>query len=128
MSRVSTIVDGEKVYPFEPPSLRGWAKIVKRVRTEWPLPYRVQIIRSVVAPDGTMCDAGSVNMWHKRGKTTRARIWVNSRLRRGDAIDTLLHEWAHLMSDIGRPGDDMPHDDKFWLTFGRLYREWLKET
>lgn len=129
--RISAVVDGERVYPFEPPSLRAWDRIVKRVRTSFPLPYPVRIIRSAVAPDGSQVHAGDVVMWHdQRGKPTKARIWISSRLHRSAAIDSLLHEWAHLMSEDERAtpsGDKMPHDDTFWIVHGQLYRAWLRE-
>lgn len=130
MARVSTIFDGERVYPFEPPSQRAWARIVRRVRTSFPLDFPVRITRSEVAPDGAMHHSGDVVLWHDDGTPRRARVWVNARLHRAAAIDALLHEWAHLMSEDERKtpdGPDLPHDDAFWITFGQLYRAWLRE-
>lgn len=129
MSRISYRLYGETVYPFEPPSLRAWAKIVRRVRDSFPLSFPVRITRSCVAPDNTTTDSGGVWCWYEDGKPKRAHIWIHSAQQRAMAIDSLLHEWSHLMREEVDPHPEglMPHDDAFWITFGQLYRAWLRE-
>lgn len=45
-------------------------------------------------------------------------ICIDARSRRREAVESLLHEFAHV-----RRGDDA-HDDKFWLELGRISRAW----
>ena len=131
-SKISVVLDdGETVYPFKPPTEKEWRKIVKKVRKDHPLPFPVRITRSEVAPDNTSCDFGYVEVWYTDGRPSKAHIWVNSLQCRASAIDSLLHEWAHLQCELFAPhpkGDsNLPHDDLFWVTFGKLYRNWLNE-
>ena len=64
----------------------------------------------------TVC--GMVDEW--RGKL-RLRISQRGNPTRACAIETLLHELAHIaLWDVGR---GLNHGDEFWLTYGRMVDE-----
>lgn len=55
-------------------------------------------------------------------------IQLSRRLNRrvDDALETLLHEWAHvLVARVSRDVEDVEHPDEYWLAYGRIYREWF---
>ena len=119
---------GQRVRPFSPPSQRDWNRITRRLRHLMPLPFPVRFIRSGVAPDKAETDAGGVWCWYKNGKVCRGLIWVHEALPRIAVIDGVCHEWIHLRREFKDPNPDlekMPHDDDYWLEFGKLYRMWM---
>lgn len=62
----------------------------------------------------------------RRGK--KIHIRVRRAGRKGDVVETLLHEWAHAHTmrhdrlENVRARLDRFHDDEFFLAYGRMYR------
>jgi hypothetical protein len=70
------------------------------------------------------------------GAVADARIWVPPDLPRAAAVDSLLHELAHVLYDqkLGRRAwsaakrarrDADAHPPGFWAIYGRLYNRWI---
>ena len=46
---------------------------------------------------------------------------------RHQAIETLMHEWAHARTMWVTDRDDIHHPPEFWLDFGRMYAKFFDE-
>lgn len=53
-------------------------------------------------------------------------IVVDAKLDFIHAMDTLIHEWAHLMCCDHDPESFDLHDDAYWIRFGAIYRKILE--
>lgn len=124
--------------PYRPPSARQWRKDVAHCRALFPTDAPVRVRRRRLGEA-----AGTHSLWvDDEGTIVEHAITVDPRLQRDAAIDTLLHEWAHALeaerelprsppprlSTLGSGDDthDVDHPDSFWLTFGELYRAWIR--
>ena len=99
------------------------------LKAEFPAPYPVTVQVLRIGPQRRE-RAGRDD----KGETVRLgrRIYVrvDSRLKWGEAIDTLLHEWAHAASwtlDAAEQRLPSTHPDEFWLMYGRIYRAYYEE-
>lgn len=110
---------------YRPPSASAWTRMVAEVRKRFPLDFPVRVSRA--RPRWAEADwaAGSL-LYHEDGRTVGAHVWIDAKNQRSAAVDALLHEWAHLMCEEASSGE-MLHDDRFWTTFGKLYRTWHRE-
>jgi len=53
-------------------------------------------------------------------------ILIDAGLGRQAVLDTLIHEWAHLLRGEHDPDDEGQHDDAFWTLFGEMNRAWYR--
>ena len=53
----------------------------------------------------------------------RFLVRIDSRLTWIEGLDTLLHEWAHVLSWHNEPH----HSDEWALAYGRIYRAWHED-
>ena len=121
-----------KTSSFKPPTAAQWRKIVATMKNGFPLDFPVSVRRSVKQPPGcepdwvacTWCD------YSDDGAIERAYVWVHAELSRCNATESLQHEWSHLMCEEERPDPEAeyPHDDRFWITLGKIYRAWQRTT
>lgn len=58
-------------------------------------------------------------------KTDKFQIRINRDLQEHEAIETLLHEWAHVIAWDRCPTDE--HCDEWGKAYSRIYRAFLKE-
>jgi len=54
------------------------------------------------------------------------RIRINRDLGWALAVDTLLHEWAHLLCWFNCPEDE-PHGPEWGIAYARVYRAYIGE-
>lgn len=117
---------------YRAPTPEQWRKIVRTMRSMFPLDFPVSVMWSPKAPSWAGKDwaAGTFVEHSRRGRVLRARVWINSRQQRNSAVDSLHHEWAHLMCEEEAPNKSAAflHDDRFWTNMGKVYRTWHRET
>jgi hypothetical protein len=122
------MIAGLKGSGFRPPTPSAWARLVRRTRQLFPLGYSVRVTRG---PRPSWCDptweAGSYVYYDGKGKPTRGLVWIDPRAARSAAVDALHHEWAHLLTQEHPRPSEFVHDDRFWTTYGELYRAWHRE-
>lgn len=90
-----------------------WLRTINWLRREFPSRYPVTI-RSKPAKKGS----GDSDF---RGR--RFYIRINSRKPYSERIDTILHEWAHVLTWFGA-GRAEDHSDEWGLWYAKLYRNW----
>lgn len=94
-----------------------WRKHLRRLRRIAPIDGRVRVVLVNTQSD----DCGGVLM--SKGDH---RVSINANLGFEAALDSLHHEWAHILRfEAGAP-DPTVHDDAFWIEYGALYRAWLR--
>jgi hypothetical protein len=56
-------------------------------------------------------------------------IQILNNLNLEETIDTLRHEWAHVLSQHTEcvEGVYQEHDDIYWGYYGKIYRKWYEE-
>lgn len=92
--------------PYEPISRASFYRQVAKLKSMYPTEYPVRYTFGAVPGD----DQGQTDAWGKNGKF-RFRVWVNDKLQRAPAIDTLIHEHAHVLRD-----EERIHDGTFWIS------------
>ena len=89
--------------------VQGWLSYhhpcLQKVTVKW--------IKEFPGEDGGDWGECSVSNFTITLSQRKCRMWIN-------AIETLLHEWAHL---VRRRGESWGHDDNFWDIYGRIYRD-----
>jgi hypothetical protein len=96
---------------------RAW---VRACREMFPTRYPVKARRRKLADCGwaQVCGAGD---------GTHYQITISSALDRQSTSDTLLHEWAHIITGE-ETGDYESHGLAFWERHGEIYRAWHRTT
>lgn len=99
---------------------REWCR---KARKLWPLDKPVSVRRRALKG---YCGY-AYTCEDTRGRVERCVIVIDTSLCRQAAVDTLIHEWAHLVrGEYDTRG--MPlHDDEFWTLYGSMYRAWHRE-
>ena len=95
-----------------------WHQVANWLRHEFPAPHPVDLrVENLTLPRKPIeyGEAGKV------GRRFLVRLdprqtWLNG-------LDTLLHEWAHVLSWQAQ----LHHGDEWALAYGRLYRAWHEE-
>jgi len=105
--------------------MNEWRRLVRETRAMFPLDFPVRVSRGP-RPKWASDDweAGCLVYRDTHGKPIRALLWVQDRMSWSHSTDALHHEWAHLLALEDSCHEDMPHDDQFWITYGKLYRTW----
>lgn len=98
---------------FTVADFRAW---VRMCREMFPTRHPVKVRRR------PMNDCGWAQVYGS-GKATHYRITISSNLDRQATHDTLLHEWAHLITGEDT-GDYETHGPDFWERHGEIYRAW----
>ena len=97
----------------------------KWLRKNFPSEYTVRIF--LVAPSHIEGDDGWVR-WIPGPKEDHFRILISNSLNINQTIETLFHEWAHVLTTHSMPLDEnASHPDVFWAHYGRIYRKWRGE-
>lgn len=114
---------------FRPPTDSQWRRLVRETRLRFPLAFPVRVSRGKrPAWAGEDWEAGSYVYTDAKDRPLSAAVWIDGRVARSQAIDALHHEWAHLLTIEGpHPSGELIHDDRFWTTYGELYRAWHRE-
>lgn len=95
------------------------------IRKNFPSEYTVRI--QLVAPSSINGDDGRVR-WIPGKNEDHFRILIADNLNIHQTIDTLFHEWAHVLTTHSIPLDEnSSHPDVFWAHYGRIYRKWHGE-
>lgn len=95
------------------------------LRKNFPSEYTVRI--QLVDPSKIQGLDGNVYIIPGK-KETHFKILISNNLNIHQTIETLLHEWAHVLTTHSIPLDaDKPHPDVFWAHYGRIYRKWHGE-
>jgi hypothetical protein len=86
-------------------------RLRRRLAKERPTFIPVRVVFRKMQDDG----------WtHSTNDRTRWLIKIRKGLSEAAACETLVHEWAHAVSDFR----DDPHDDRYWIEHGKCYRVW----
>jgi len=99
--------------------MRCYRKILGILKAKFP-EYKVSV-RRVKLPD-TLC--GDCRLVNGKRKIKEFHIRINNHLNEELAIDTLVHEWAHILA-WDAPGDE--HGAAWGRAYSRVYRIYLKE-
>jgi hypothetical protein len=94
-----------------------WRAALRRIRRIAPVTTPVRFVRS---SSGPYC----AYVWiADKGH----RIVISDSIGWQALIDSLLHEWTHVLRHEADPhADPDAHDDLFWIEFGALYRAWRR--
>jgi hypothetical protein len=84
-------------------------------------PPRVEVVVSVVGEidDETLGFVAPTN-----DEKTKVELLVSADQSVREAIETTIHEWAHVHTLPWLADWQNDHEDWFWLVFGRMYRRW----
>lgn len=95
-----------------------WQALVEWLEDEFPGPTPCKASRKRLGGDG-------LTFWSECGSV----IWVSTRLPYGNAVETLLHEWAHHLSGVvGHELRDHSNDwGEAYATLYRSYQQWSEE-
>ncbi len=99
------------------PSKKKWLLTILWLRRNFPPPYPTRV-RSV-----KMKDYGDTTL-SKGMRDFRIRISKNRSY--AAKIDTLLHEWAHVLSWFGAESEIEDHSAEWGVTYARLYRTFIE--
>ena len=99
--------------------MRCYRKIVSILKAKFP-EYKVSV-RRLRLPDGLCGDCALINGKRKRKEF---RIRISNRMSEEMAIDTLVHEWAHILA-WDAPGDE--HGPAWGRAYSKVYRIYLTE-
>jgi hypothetical protein len=89
-----------------------WLRTLAWLREEFPSPYAVTV--------------RTIKGQKEQGLATRVGRKFDIKVKAqclNLKIDTILHEWAHLLTWHGNDEDD--HGEEWSLMYGRIYRQWL---
>lgn len=134
---VENYIDNPDVDPFKPMSKVTFHRQVAKCRQLFPTNVHVRV--SYMAPPTDDLDCGyCVCTLDKDGLIQKVRIWINPKLARVSAIDTLIHEWAHVHQWNNTYPDidtvkidklysvpDPDHPISFWAIYGAMCSEWM---
>ena len=102
-------------------------QVANWLRREFPTPYSVRLRIEALGPPGKQSGNWGETYRSRSGRSLTLRI--DSRIKWQEAIDVLLHEWAHAVTwrqewvENRRP----LHDDEWALQFGKIYRAFHDE-
>lgn len=120
------IVDGIELLTRE-----SFRKQVKKCRELFPVKIPVRVYWVKNPPEG--CLGYSLVTYDDDWNPQHASIWISSSLQRAHAIDTLIHEWTHIVYDselLDRPENhdcsDRDHTGLFWQLYGQHCAVWNK--
>lgn len=99
--------------------MKCYRKILNILKSRFP-EYHVNV-RRVKLPE-TLC--GDCCLINGKKKRKEFLIRINNELSEELAIDTLVHEWAHILS-WDAPGDE--HGGAWGFAYSKVYRIYLKE-
>jgi len=92
-----------------------WLRTINWLRREWPARYPVKV-RSMPLK-GLSGDSSF--------RARQFRIRINRKKSYSERIDTILHEWAHVLTWFGA-GRAEDHSDEWGLWYAKLCRAWDK--
>mgnify|MGYP001354812276 CR=1 FL=1 len=99
--------------------MKCYRKIVQIIKKNFP-EYKVSVRRTKL-PD-TLC--GDCRLVNGKKKRKEFLIRINNRLSEDLAIETFVHEWAHVIA-WHAPGDD--HGCHWGRAYSKVYRIYLNE-
>ena len=94
-----------------------WRKLTGRLRREFPCRRRIEVRRV----SGKNLRGLHGECLYQNG---RFLIRINKNQSFALAVDSLLHEWAHVLTFHGNDTDD--HGEEWGLAYARLYRAYLE--
>lgn len=94
--------------------MKNFRKIVNLFKSKFP--EHTVSVRRTHLPDSLQGDCSM--------KGNQFLIRINNHLQEDQAIDTFLHEWAHVLA-WHNPGDD--HGSEWGKAYSRVYRLFIKE-
>ncbi len=92
-----------------------WLKTLRWLRREFPAQRRV-VVRSVCVAEDCY---GYVSL-HREGFF----VYVGKLLPGFIRLDTIIHEWAHVLAWFGRDQEEC-HSDEWGLAYAKIYRAWI---
>lgn len=93
-------------------NIKEWRALIRKLRKRFPVGCPVKVIRRAVK-----CDCG-LTVFDGR----RFRVRINALLDIQGQVDTLLHEWAHLLAIE----EAYEHYGRWAEMHGKIYDAWQK--
>ena len=93
--------------------LQKWLRTINWLRREFPPRYPVRVRSRPLKDYSGDCSLRAFYF----------EIRINSKKPFTERIDTILHEWAHVITWFGA-GQAEDHSDEWGLWYAKLYRNW----
>ena len=84
-------------------------------------PPRVEVVVNVVGDMDSDLYGFVVPM---NDEKTRVELNVSAQQSVREAVETVMHEWAHVHTLPWLSDWQNDHEDWFWIVYGRMYRRW----
>lgn len=110
---------------------RRLEQIAKWLQSHYPAPsrnvqvYYVEEIVDAVPGETVEVDPhsyGSCQLTEDKEGKVGFEVQIAEQKDLGVEVDTLLHEWAHVLTHAFTTYHKSQHCDEYWLAFGRIYR------
>lgn len=95
-----------------------WRRLLPWLRQEFPPRCKVRVRCRRIKREK---DHGWTNLY---GNPKRFEVIIQSNRQLALRVDTIIHEWAHVITWSGNDTDD--HGEEWGLAYARIYREFIK--